>query len=413
MKVIKKIGVNFASFFAIFILLLKWLALALESIVETFMAQAFLIPVFLIVGWRIFRVTGMLNVNLPVLLIVLAVLVILYLARIELIGIKRKIGEYCERESRSDKWQYPVYYLFYGLEKVIEHIVKYAMKYFVVFGFGIIAYILIKFNMWTKTAFGISLIEYYKLFAVEDMIFGSLPMLIVFGIFIELMYHIGLEYSYNVTDANIPHHGERVRSVPYRSNNYSAYNAPYSGNEYSNGNSGGYVPRRNYSNNRPQRRYIPDRLQRRQTSSVPRNYVKHGFDLNGLDAAGHDVEYYKNVIQEMTALSEKAKTQMDNHEYNEALLNVRLTIENGVRCVLRHWGVEVDEHSKIADDINKCRDYNLLPRDMINKLHSARKHCNDLMHVSGVEKQINQIFFCYKVSCELVEAIKESVLQNV
>ena len=175
MKVIKKIGVNFASFFAIFILLLKWLALALESIVETFMAQAFLIPVFLIVGWRIFRVTGMLNVNLPVLLIVLAVLVILYLARIELIGIKRKIGEYCERESRSDKWQYPVYYLYYGLEKVIEHIVKYAMKYFVVFGCGIIAYILIKFNMWTKTAFGISLIEYYKLFAVEDMIFGSLP----------------------------------------------------------------------------------------------------------------------------------------------------------------------------------------------------------------------------------------------
>lgn len=413
MKVIKKIGVNFASFFAIFILLLKWLALALESIVETFMAQAFLIPVFLIVGWRIFRVTGLLNVNLPVLLIVLAVLVILYLARIELIGIKRKIGEYCERESRSDKWQYPVYYLFYGLEKVIEHIVKYAMKYFVVFGFGIIAYILIKFNMWTKTAFGISLIEYYKLFAVEDMIFGSLPMLIVFGIFIELMYHIGLEYSYNVTDANIPHHGERVRSVPYRSNNYSAYNAPYSGNEYSNGNSGGYVPRRNYSNNRPQRRYMSDRFQRRQNYSGPRNYVKHGFDSNGLDAAGHDVEYYKNVIQEMTALSEKAKIQMDNHEYKEALLNVRLTIENGVRCILCHWGVELDKRKKIVADIDSCGNYNLLSSDMVSKLQSARKHCNDLMHASGVEKQINQVFFCYKVSCELIEAIKESVLQNV
>lgn len=137
-------------------------------------------------------------------------------------------------------------------------------------------------------------------------------------------------------------------------------------------------------------------------------YDKKGYDINGYDINGYDVSlndrsYYKQKVKEMSQLLNDANHQMKCKRMDFALMQIRIGLEKGTKCLLLH-NVEYcspDEHT-LNSNLNMCKDKYLLDNELISKLFEVKKYCND--NISSTE--YNKAYFCCKVFEEFIEEIK-------
>ena len=137
-----------------------------------------------------------------------------------------------------------------------------------------------------------------------------------------------------------------------------------------------------------------------------KGFDKQGYDRNGFDKSGHTHGYYNKVVLEIKNRNIEAHKQMKIGKYEYALHDIRIGIEKGVKAVLAHAVGKGYEDNKLFDNINICKDHRVFELEFIEKLHSARIHCNDTSH-EDCDKEYGQVYFCYKVLEELIEKLKD------
>jgi len=137
-----------------------------------------------------------------------------------------------------------------------------------------------------------------------------------------------------------------------------------------------------------------------------KGYDKQGYNVNGFDRAERDREAYRRIVSEIKSLDlDKAYEQMKDGNYRYALSDIRVGIETGIKTILGHLrGSEYEENS-LAYNIDVCERGEVFDEDFIDKLRSAKCHCNDPLHIN-VDKEHRQVHFCYKVLEELIEQIE-------
>ncbi len=137
-----------------------------------------------------------------------------------------------------------------------------------------------------------------------------------------------------------------------------------------------------------------------------KGYDKHGYNINGVDRCDRDRESYRKVVSEIKTLNlDKAHEQMKAENYRYALSDIRVGLETGIRTILAHLRGRGYEDSSLAHNIDVCEKIKVFEYDFIDKLRSAKCHCNDPLH-DNVEKEHGQVHFCYKVLEELIEQIE-------
>lgn len=146
-------------------------------------------------------------------------------------------------------------------------------------------------------------------------------------------------------------------------------------------------------------------------------YNRNGYDRNGYDKDGYDRSYnsrdfYLKEYNEINNLLDRAKKQMKNSEFSYALHDIRIGLEKGVKCVISHLCAEEFQKNTLDDNITYCKYNNLLERDFIERLYSAKNHCNSLQHDNDCTKSYNQVHFAYKVLEELSNIVLEYSIDN-
>ncbi len=140
------------------------------------------------------------------------------------------------------------------------------------------------------------------------------------------------------------------------------------------------------------------------------NYL--GYDRNGLDEGENDKNYYVKVVSNLELKQNSAYRQLNEHEFRYALSDIRVGLEMGVKAILDHRSSpnikKLYENSQLDYMIGFCEKTRLVKKELAQKLYSAKKHCNDILHGDS-EKNVDQVFFCYKVLCELTETLKKQV----
>ena len=157
-------------------------------------------------------------------------------------------------------------------------------------------------------------------------------------------------------------------------------------------------------------------------------YSESGFDKNGYDRSGYDKQGYdqfgyradgidrggmsrqeaEDDIRVIEEMKNKARAEMKENCFREALTNIRAGIDHCVMLLLKHRaGKDFDDYETTMQyRIQKCGEYKLLNTDEIAKLQEARRHSNAI-HKLCIDKDFSQIFFCYKSFEELIEKVKE------
>lgn len=130
-------------------------------------------------------------------------------------------------------------------------------------------------------------------------------------------------------------------------------------------------------------------------------YYKNGFNDEGLDRGGRNASFYQDKTKEIEKRLDKAHIQMKSNEYEYAAHEIRIGLEIGIMCVLLHCMGDSFEGNNLDKQITMCKDRNLLPRELIEDIYQAKKHCNPLQHYSNVEKDYGQMHFSYKILSEL------------
>lgn len=137
-----------------------------------------------------------------------------------------------------------------------------------------------------------------------------------------------------------------------------------------------------------------------------KKYSNNGYDKHDIDRAGNTRSFYASRYEEIKGLSSQAKKHMDNHELRYALYDICLGLEIGIKSVILHLNGEDRSNKTLGSNIAYCQEYGLLKNDMIEKLYSAKNHCNEVQHDIGKQKEYNQVYFAYKVLEDMSEIIR-------
>lgn len=135
-------------------------------------------------------------------------------------------------------------------------------------------------------------------------------------------------------------------------------------------------------------------------------YNRQGYKENGKDRSGNEKAYYEKKVAEMQENIRNAYLQMSNSQYAYALRDIRVGIEKGIKAILAHEIGKGYENNRLDSNIRVCSQKKVLNQDFINKLYSAKLHCNDALH-DDCKKEYNQVYFCYKVLEELTDELKQ------
>lgn len=135
-------------------------------------------------------------------------------------------------------------------------------------------------------------------------------------------------------------------------------------------------------------------------------YDSEGYSRNGEDRGGHDKSYYANRVTQMEENQRTAYEQLKAHNFRYALSDIRVGIEHGIKDVLSHKVGKGYENNKLDFNIGVCEKKKVMEQEFIEKLYSAKSHCNLLLHENS-ERTFEQVFFCYKVLCETTDAVKD------
>ena len=134
-------------------------------------------------------------------------------------------------------------------------------------------------------------------------------------------------------------------------------------------------------------------------------YDELGYNRNGYDRSGNDISVYGDIISHMEANKQSSFVQLNTHQFRYALSDIRVGIENGIKAFLAHKLGKGYENNSLDYNIGVCEKNRFFTQDFIEKLYSAKKHCNDILH-EDVEKNVDQVYFSYKVLCELTEELR-------
>ncbi len=138
-------------------------------------------------------------------------------------------------------------------------------------------------------------------------------------------------------------------------------------------------------------------------------YYRSGYNSNGFDRGYMSPEDYTAEVIEIEKSLQEAHVQMKIGKFGYALRDIRIGLEKSVKCIILHWLGEAYIREKLDANITVCKRMNLLSDDFIDKLYSAKNHCNDMQHDNSVEKNYDQVHFAYKVLEELKEEIKSFI----
>ena len=134
-------------------------------------------------------------------------------------------------------------------------------------------------------------------------------------------------------------------------------------------------------------------------------YDRLGYNRDGLDRSRNDRNIYASIIIQMEANQTKAYHQLNAHEFRYALSDIRVGIESGIKAILAHKLGKGYETNTLDRNIGVCESHRLFDQEFIEKLYGAKNHCNAPLH-GDVEKTVDQVFFCYKVLCEVTDELK-------
>ena len=139
-------------------------------------------------------------------------------------------------------------------------------------------------------------------------------------------------------------------------------------------------------------------------------YDRKGFDFEGYsrqgqDRGGHDKQYYAQHVELMQENERTAYWQLLSDNYRYALSDIRVGIEQGIEDILLHETGKAYEESSLNEKIKTCEEKRIIKSDFIEKLYSAKRHCNDLLHPNSERKTFKQVYFCYKVLCETTDTL--------
>lgn len=139
-------------------------------------------------------------------------------------------------------------------------------------------------------------------------------------------------------------------------------------------------------------------------------YDKKGYNARGKDIGGNSKLFYASKYKEIEQLLNKTKSQMNNQEFSYALHDIRVGLEIGIKCIIQHLSGEERSDQTLSSNITYCKEKGLLDKDFVEKLYSAKNHCNEAQHDSGKQKEYNQVYFSYKVLENLSKIIKEYLI---
>lgn len=141
-------------------------------------------------------------------------------------------------------------------------------------------------------------------------------------------------------------------------------------------------------------------------------YDVFGYKKDGKDRAGQTREYYQSLVKDIDRLIYEGKKKLDAHEYRYAISNFRPGLENGVKALLEHRvgrSFYDNKNGDLFNNINRCRQHRIIDDELSEKLHQARKHCT-ATHDLAIDKEHNQIYFCYKTLQEVLALLIKETL---
>ena len=139
-------------------------------------------------------------------------------------------------------------------------------------------------------------------------------------------------------------------------------------------------------------------------------YDRLGYNRDGFDKSGNTKSVYASIISQMEANQKKSYTQLNAHEFRYALSDIRVGIETGLKAILAHELGKGYEANNLDRNIGICESHRLFDQDFVEKLYGAKKHCNVLLHEDST-KTVDQVFFCYKVLCEVTDEVRAATGQ--
>lgn len=138
-------------------------------------------------------------------------------------------------------------------------------------------------------------------------------------------------------------------------------------------------------------------------------YYKSGYNSEGIDRGEKSFVFYIDEVSKINDILKKAYIQMKNDEYEEALNDIRIGFEKGVRCIIVHWKGSSYIKEDLGENISVCKRYDLLPQYFIDEVYDAKNHCDSIQHDEIVQIEYGHVHFTYKVLEELNEKIKSFV----
>ena len=149
-------------------------------------------------------------------------------------------------------------------------------------------------------------------------------------------------------------------------------------------------------------RYGYDRTGRDADGYDRSGYDLHGYNRSGVDRSGNSAAYYEQRISDMIDNQHSSYRQLQDNNFRYALSDIRVGIEHGIKDILAHRLGKGYENKKLDYNIGICERNKLMEQDFIEKIYSAKSHCNLLLH-ENCARTFEQVYFCYKVLCEVTD----------
>lgn len=139
-------------------------------------------------------------------------------------------------------------------------------------------------------------------------------------------------------------------------------------------------------------------------------YDRYGYSPTGIDRVGQTRQFYGERFEHLQSTIEKAWSQFNNNELGYALYDTRRVLEETIEQCIMHFCGKTALEKSIWENINKCQNKKLLGKDLVARIHRARKDCNTDTH--EFESQIDQQAVQQAISSvqELVEVAFDSIV---
>lgn len=139
-------------------------------------------------------------------------------------------------------------------------------------------------------------------------------------------------------------------------------------------------------------------------------YDRNGYDVDGVDRAGQNRFFYTQRFEELQGVMEDAWEQFYNDKLGYALHDTGRVLEETVEQCIKHFCGKASLESNICDNINKCYEKKLIGKDIVERVHRARKACNADKHEFDAEFERSSVQKAIEAVEELVEVTFDAIV---